>query len=57
MAIQDAPAPIRAPAPSDTDALTQRLFTATIDALEIASVHLGGALVVIPRDVVDSVEG
>lgn len=35
---------MRPPAPSDTDALAQRLFMATIDALEIASVHVGGAL-------------
>ena len=30
--------------PSETDALVERLFTATIDTLEIASVHLGGRL-------------
>src|SRR4030095_2738213 len=30
--------------PEQTDALVERLFAATIDALEIASVHVGGQL-------------
>jgi SAM-dependent methyltransferase len=31
-------------APGDTDALVERLFTASIDALEILSIHVGGRL-------------
>lgn len=35
---------VEAPVASATDALVERLFTATIDYLEVASVHIGGRL-------------
>ena len=35
---------VHAPSSAATEALAERLFEATIDTLEIASVHIGGRL-------------